>query len=105
MADKQAPFQRILSDITGQPPEWIDVNATAIAAGRRRRALLQAGGTPIQLRSQVHAPADQVAGVKTKMQAAVTDGVLASQLNGIGLALVAGSGGWGWVGTAQRSAW
>ena len=98
MSDKLAPFQRILSAITGHSPEWIDVNATAAAAGTRRRALMQAGGAPIQLRTQVHAPADQVAGVKANLQGAVADGTLASQLNAIGLTLVPDSGGWQWVG-------
>jgi hypothetical protein len=85
---------QIMSDITLQPAEWVLVNATS-AAARRRRSLAQAGASPITLRSQVHATEGSVASVQPRVEAAVQDGSLASQLQGIGLTLVQDSGGCG----------
>lgn len=88
--NKQGPFKRVLSQITGQPPEWVMVNATSVAAAasRRRRSLLQSAAAPISLQSEVHALEADVGDVQPRMQAAVADGSLASMLQGIGLTLV-----------------
>lgn len=110
--NKQGSFKGVLSGITGQPPEWIDV--TAVNASEREltgpgrgappppplrpplRSQLAAQqalqAQPILVLSQVHAPEDQLGAVKTKMEAAVADGTLARQLRAIGLALVPGTG-------------
>ena len=96
-SDKLASFQSIMSDITGQPAEWIDVNPTStLIARRRRRTLLQDAAAPIQLLSQVHAPADQLGAVQFRVQEAVSSGELARALRGIGLSLVEGSGASWW---------
>ena len=93
MSDKLAPFRAIVGNITGQPPEWIDVDATGAATRRRRRTLLRQAAAPIQLLSQVHAPEEQLGTVLSQAQASVANGQLASALGGIGLTLIGGSGG------------
>ena len=91
-----------MSDTSGQPVEWIIVKASLAAApagappAARRRAMLQAPAqqTPLLLTCQVHAPADQVASIEPKFQAALAapDYTLQRQLLGIGLRLINGSG-------------
>lgn len=91
MQTKLGNFTLIMSAITLHPPHWIDT--TAFAAASRRRALLaEPKGDPIQLLTQVHAPADQLAAVGSRLATSVSDGSLKQQLRSIGLALVDGSG-------------
>lgn len=98
-AEKMGAFQQVMSNCTGQPPEWIIVSAASLSppssppARRRRRALLQAPQqqTPILLASQVHADLPQIPNVVSNMNTSVSNGQLQRQLRGIGLVLVRNS--------------
>lgn len=90
MQGKLAAYRQILSTITMQPVAWIDTSAFA-ATNRRRTLLREQQVAPIQLLSQVHALADQLTDVGSRLAASVADGSLYQQLQGIGLELVNGS--------------
>lgn len=104
-AEKMQAFQQVMSNCTGQPPEWIMVRAASLSpppasgapasppARRRSRALLQAPQqqTPILLASQVHADLPQIPNVIANMNASLANGQLQRQLRGIGLVLVRNS--------------
>ncbi|KAI7844872.1 hypothetical protein COHA_001525 [Chlorella ohadii] len=79
LEDKQQDFKQVMSSITGQPADWIEV---AAKWGQQ---------TTVLVLSQIHAPLDQLPAVREKLEAAVASQTLEVQLQAIQLDLVPGS--------------
>ncbi|PRW61314.1 alpha-L-arabinofuranosidase [Chlorella sorokiniana] len=79
LEDKQQAFKQVMSSISGQPVEWIEVSAKW---GQQ---------TTVLVLSQIHAPLDQLPGVREKLEAAVASQTLEVQLQAIQLDLVPGT--------------
>lgn len=106
--DKEAAFKSLMSGITGQPADWIDVIASEAASGSATAGQDPAAPAAVPapapvlegavqrdallLASQVYAPEAQLAGVAAALEEAAANGTLALQLRSLGLVLEEGSG-------------
>lgn len=110
--DKEAAFKSLISGITGQPADWIDVSVTASQASPGNGTAAADGQDPaapaaapapapelggarqdaLLLASQVYAPEEQLPGVAASVEEAAANGTLARQLLSLGLVLEDGSG-------------